>query len=295
MGFTYTLRNAYGDSLVLDDPYIVQGVDGMGLPEPEFFTSHGPYQNGETVENQRWRARILTIGVDMAGTDDTTYQAARRALASILRAIHEPMYFVLTLADGTERYLDVRYAGQLSMPTKSSAGVYRTSTAVPLIAHQPMWYNPAGTVWSFALGSGEGVWGFPLPFPEGFGASTLDVTVTRQYVGTEPVFPRVIIYGPCKDFLLENLTTGEKLDLTGTTVAGGEIVTVDLRYGRKSVASVGGTTDLADFLANDSDFTWHLAPHPEAPDGQNTLHMSMVDGDTNTKAEIRFNARYSAF
>lgn len=294
MGFRYYLRNAYSDEIELADPYLVQGVDGLGLPPVEYFTRHGVYQTGDTVVHQRWKARTISIGVNIVGTSDATYQAARLALASMLKNIGEDLFFAIELDGGVERYMAVRYGGQLTMPTKAKGGVYRTASAFRLTASKPMWYDPTTTIWSYALGSGDGTWGYGVGLPEGFGASVLDVTQVRTYVGTEAVNPKVYVYGPAEDFLIENETTDEKLDLTGHSIGSTEVVTVDLGYGVKSVESSTDNTELADFLANDSDFTFHLAPHPEGLGGSNTMHISFVNGTTSTRAEIRFNAQYSA-
>ncbi len=92
--------------------------------------------------------------------------------------------------------------------------------------------------------------------------------------------------------MLENETTGEKLDFTGTTVAAGHYYDIDCRYGRKSVKDEAGTNEIAD-LTSDSDLaTFHLAAEPEAGGGVNSLRLTGSAVTTATKVELTYDTRY---
>ena len=99
--------------------------------------------------------------------------------------------------------------------------------------------------------------------------------------------------GPITNLVIENETTDEKLDFTGYTLASGQTMTIDLRYGYKTVEREDGSS-LIDKLTTDSDLgTWHIAAHPEATDGYNTIAVQGSNADLNTQISFQFYTQYA--
>lgn len=288
----FSLHNAGGGALQLAPPYYTLAFDGLGLADPEYATEAGPYQDGESIVNARWKSRTITIGVNIAADDDDAYEAARQALINILGTIRQDVYFRATYPDGRQRQLDTRYLAGLTLPIEASAGMYRTKSAFQLLAYRPLWYDPVTLVWSFALGSGDSSFKWATSWPVGWGVSTIDSSETKLYPGTWDDLPIIEITGPADDLVIENESTGEKLDFTGHDIDASEVVTLDLRYGRKSLTSSTGNTTLA-HLTNDSDLgTFHVAADPDAPGGLNIFRVACTGAQAGTLIQMRLNPKY---
>ena len=101
-----------------------------------------------------------------------------------------------------------------------------------------------------------------------------------------------MITGPCQNPKIENLTTGEKLELL-YNVAAGQIVTISLAVGQKSITDNYGL-NLIGALTGDSDLaTFHLAPDPEVAGGDNTIKATLGGATPGTTSvQFKWFARY---
>jgi hypothetical protein len=148
-------------------------------------------------------------------------------------------------------------------------------------------YSGGASVGSWIFGTAAG-----LHFPAHFGGDYVGVVKTCYYLGTWRTLPIIRLDGPITDPVIQNLTIGEELDFTGHTVANGEWLEIDCRYGYKTVThSVSG--NVISWLSTDSDLgTFHLAGLNESADGANDL---LVDGSgtgVNTKVKFTYYLRY---
>jgi len=288
----FTIRNDAGDSVPLYYPahLCVVQHDGLGMAPVQRTHISGPHQHGATQTHAKLSPRVVTLRLESDYESDESW-AARQALIQMFNApTGDPLHLDAVLPTGDTRRLNVRYMAGLTMPLQRGV---TEAYAVQLIASKnPEFYDPTAILWGYSVPSGSSLWSFPLAFPAGFGAGSVDVTETKQYTGTWEVYPIITVVGPCTDLLIENETTDEKLDFDGHTIAAGETVTIDLIYGEKTVESSTDNTDVAD-LTTDSDIaTWHIAPHCEAMGGQNTLHITFTGGTSNSQVSIQFNTRY---
>lgn len=95
--------------------------------------------------------------------------------------------------------------------------------------------------------------------------------------------------------VITNHTTGQVIEFdAGYAIEPGEIVTIDLRQGYKTVThSVDG--NIPDALTDDSDLgTWHISEHPYAVNGINSIGVSFTNGTAASRVYIRFYTRYLA-
>lgn len=103
-----------------------------------------------------------------------------------------------------------------------------------------------------------------------------NTTVTNA--GDARCYPQIVVTGPGKILQIKNSTTDKTLSLD-YTLAAGEVVTFDLRHGRKTVTSnISGS--LLGYLPVPGDLaTWYLAP------GANTL--STAIDNAGAAAQVR--------
>lgn len=115
---------------------------------------------------------------------------------------------------------------------------------------------------------------------------TYDISKTINNAGNYIALPIITIVGPIQDAVFTNTTTGEVLDFTGITIAGGDTRVIDCRYGRKTVKNAAGTNKIADLAAASDLATFHLEP------GDNAFTLEGTGTDANTQVTVVYNSRY---
>lgn len=125
----------------------------------------------------------------------------------------------------------------------------------------------------------------------GIQAETQDLV----YDGDFEEYPIITINGPISDPLITNITTNEKLDFTGITLAENESIIVDLRYGNKQVYDLGGDNRIDDLSTDSNLETWHIAPNPEAAGGTNVIQLAGTAPGTAFSLDIDYYDRYTGF
>lgn len=156
------------------------------------------------------------------------------------------------------------------------------SEALRFVAHDPFWYGMEQTeTWEVAgalgdlvfdgaggwLGTSHGVgrWLFHTTF--------VGETVNTVYWGTAPARPIITIDGPATNPIVENTTTGARIEMD-YAVAAGETVTIDTLA--LTVKNNAGT-NLSPYTTGDL-ATFSLEPHPQAPDRVNQVFVSFSGG-----------------
>lgn len=185
------------------------------------------------------------------------------------------------------------------------SGATRMATQLRLIAYDPVWYGKARTN-TEAPGTGSTL-AFEFPLNPGLGGErdfdTIEFgggtsfaarTFNIYYNGTWPAYPVVQILGPADDPILTNNTTGEKLEFDGYNVAAGEVVTIDTRFGFKTVESdING--NIVGYLTTDTDLaTFHLEIDPVAAGGLNSFTYSALNTDSDSRLTVRWTDRWVA-
>jgi hypothetical protein len=272
------------------DLAVFWGEDGLGSAPLHRLNERGPLQHGETDRGFRLDPRQVTYIFHIKGTDPADLWSKRRQMtqifgpANLITMRHE-------LPDGSVRCLDGYYVGGLSMSANDRLYRYQR-VAVTLRAPDPSLYDPETLAETFQLGGGSDALVIPMTIPMVVGASEIDATQEFNYSGTWLSYPMIRITGPITDCVITNESTGEKLDFTGVTIAAGHYYDIDLRYGHKTVLLDGVTNKLAD-LSTDSDLaTFHLAPHPEALGGVNSIRVVGSNVTETSKVEIVVFKRY---
>jgi len=300
-GEIFTLRNFRGDSLAFGTSSIyLLAHDGIGLPPVSRITQEGPFQHGATQVNARLAPRVITLSLAMAHDDNwNTAWLYRNALTDMLNDIEHELYLDVTLPTffltaATVR-MNVHYLDSLTMPRAGEHDGFDRSV-LQLIAHDPVWYDPATEVVALAAtAGGEGLM-IPMEIPFGLGGADVDLTDTITYPGTWISYPIVKITGPIENPVLTVVSDAdgntEKLDFTGITIAAGHYYEVDCRYGYKTALDDTGANKIGE-LTSDSDLaTFAIRPHPYLEDGINTFHFTGVSATNATACTITYYNRY---
>ncbi len=252
----------------------VMSQSGWGTPPLEYQTERGPFQHGESVRDYFLRPRIIQLLIRQQFCAREDYWTGRAALLNAVRPNRQalpggvqPGMLRLTLPDGSRRSLDCYLQEGPRFEPRSLTGwdEWAFQEVLRFVAYNPVIYDPTVETATFTTDPNLV---FPITFPIIFGgiAGELDVT----YAGTWQEYPTITITGPAESPRILNQTTGETLALD-YDVAGGEVVTINLHDGYKTVTNAAGT-NLIGTVTPESDLgTFHLAPDPEAPGGVNSL------------------------
>ena len=238
---------------------VLEGLDGFGLSPLHEITERGPLQDGETMRDLRLDPRVLRVLLGLPGSSWDDMVARRETLLALFRPRRAASH-TLVWYDGSNEWLILGSPrGGLVMPSADQEGFYQR-VVLSLYCPDPTFYKAEQTAEAFGVGLSGGT-GFTVPMsvPLGIGASSIDETRGIVNSGTWETFPVITIDGPVTSCVIENETTGEKLDFTGIAIGSTGQRIIDCAYGVKSVVDESGTNKVSD-LSDDSDLaTFHLA------------------------------------
>ncbi len=208
----------------------------------------------------------------------------------------------LVQTDGTTRELDVfiQEGPRFEPRVPEQWDEHAFQEALRFIAHNPIAFDPSQVTVGFTIALAADLV-FPITFDDAvatddiiFGSGEQTDTQVINYLGTWEEYPVLTITGLAEKFRIDNLTTGEKIEFT-SDIANGRTVTVDLRYGFKTVVDDLGN-NLIGVVTSDSDLaTWHLAPDPEATLGANSIRVSAINPNGSYSVSIEYFDRYFGF
>lgn len=275
----------------------VESWDEVGMAPVSRIIEQGPLQHGDSDIDFRLRARIFALGLGMVGQGATDALALadlysrRRTLLNIFKPRLNPVKLLWTFDDGSLRQIDCHFYDKMPLGTPDRSGLYQY-VPVALRAPNPLFYDPTQQIFEFGLSGGGGSGAIPLAIPMAVGASVLNQTIAVPYGGDFLENPIVAIQGPITSCVITNAATGEVLDFTGYTIAAGASVTVDCRYGYKTVLDNSGGNQISK-LTDASDLaTFHLAANPDAAGGVNSITVTGTSVTTATEVYLSYYNRY---
>ena len=277
----------------------VISFSGFGTPPIEYITQRGPFQHGETVKDFFLRPRVIQMLLRQNFRDRDAWWDGRAAILNEIRPNRQasatavvPGILRMVKTDGSVIDLNVFIQeGPRFEPRQSSQwDEWSFQEVLRFVAHDPVAFTPTRVDFLFTIVLDTDLV-FPITFPITFGSGEIDLTPNINYTGTWLSLPIIVIEGPIEEFRLDNLTTGEKLELS-INVAAGRIVTIDTTEGVKTVTDDLGN-NLLGILTPDSDLaTFHIAPDPEAPLGVNAMRLQGKHPTHETSVEIRYFTRW---
>jgi hypothetical protein len=286
----------------------IRRMAGIGLPTAQYVTQQAPGQHGQSHLGFTLQPREVPMQLQW---DGCLVDVRTGKVYPGLNYLDSPLTLRRTLRDQTARELrDVWYNGGLVRDSDAiGADGFVESQAVLLVARDPVWWDSDQSSHAVTLATDftgdELVFDTPagVPGPTAifatadyltFGSSTINTTLSAGEVATLGdwyAWPVITIVGPASDPEIENLTTGQQITMD-YDVPAGRTVTIDLRWGHKTVEDDLGT-NLAGYVpATDDLATFVLWPHPLATDGENEIRLFAGNATVNTSITVAWNDRY---
>lgn len=297
-GQTYNLNDGRELRLELYD---------LGIAPTRRLWQRYPGQNGRTNLGGLTEPRFIDLAWRLAAHDLERFWALRETLQTIFRLRQsEPVQLIFDFPGGVRRAVDVYLDGELLFADRKHT---TTRVSGTFVADDPRLYHPTQHVVIFDLLDSSG--GVPIPFvvPIPIGQDALNTIQTITYAGNSRLaaaeYPVIILNGPITGPVIENLTTGERIELTandGLEIEEGDYVTIDLAGGTRRDAKTIRNQDgdsVSEYLTTNSDLaTWHLAYAGELladgtySDGDNEIRVIGTGVNLTTNAELRYYDRY---
>lgn len=265
-----------GEQFSLSDraPFALVSAQGVGIAPTRRITQRGPLQHGDTDIDYRLDPRNINLVLALTAETRSETDAARDLLAYIFGPrLLEPVVLGCIRDDGQVRHIDAHAAGIVDTPIEDGEriGTFQR-VAVQLVANDPNWYDPAIQPSYFT--SATGGWTVPMVVPfvvptTGSFASSFPIA----YLGTFDEYPAITLIGSITNPVITNLTTGDVLDFTGLSLALGQSIEIDLRYGYKTVTDNTGVNRIAALSAGSDLATWRFLSVLATTDGINNIHV----------------------
>lgn len=267
------------------------GTINFGLAPNHRITQRGPFQNGDSDIDFRLDPRIMSLPIMAPASSIEESLSVRNKILKVFVPGNDNAYFRMSWeynGDTYERAIDVQVVGGLTMDTDSKD--YNVRAVVQLRAADPTWYDTFQTT-QYLSGTIFGTpTPYPKPYPVPYGAGTINNIITINYLGSWASFPRIQCEGPATDLtIVDGLGNIIKFD---DAIPAGQIWTIDLSYGKKSVVDQSGVNKFASLNINSNLVDWGLYPNPTIPNGTNTISVSASGTDTNTEVIMYYAARY---
>lgn len=279
------------------------GNTGYGMPPIQYITQRGPFQNGESVLDYRINTRTIQLTHRRNECDRNGYWTGRSELINFLRPNRQPtslfQTFVLRkiLPDGSKRDIRVLYNSGLGFrPSQTEQwDEWSIQETIVFLAHDPIFFDPDENTVSITppVTSGSNL-EFSITFPIRFSSRANAAEETIEYNGNYKSFPIITLKGPMRHPVIRNISTGDLLEFNNDyELATGEFLTIDTTFGQKTIVDSNGDNQIGQ-LTEDSDLTsFHIAPDPEAEDGENQIGFTADSMLTDISAvSIRYYDRY---
>lgn len=284
----------------IHDQFLISET-GMGMPLVRPISQSGPLQHGETIYDYRLEPRTIQLIMRAKGCSREEYWNNRAKLLNLLRINRydtsslELGTLRKILPDGSKRDIDVMVSfGPVFQPRDPAKwDEWGFTETIRFIAPDPTFYDPTvvTNAWTLSGGSFDTQLEYPFDYPVVYGDFSND-TDDIEYGGTWLAYPTITLTGPMSGAVIENQSTSEMIRLN-YTIGAEETVVITLGYGNKTVisnlfGSIVGT------ISEDSDLaTFHIAPHPVAPDGINEVEFFAPGTTASTsEASMSFYTRF---
>jgi hypothetical protein len=237
---------------------VLNSCDGFGMAPSHRLRERSSQQHGETDLGFRLDPRLIALHLSFRATSPTDYYARRSALMGVFRPSNRPYQIKVAVPNGPgaplERSIDCYMHKALTFDTTKRKALVQDFD-VELVAPDPTFYDP--TLRQVA--------------------TTLDFDVSQKNAsianaGTWLTYPVITITGPIANPRVYNSSTLELLEMAYSLPAG-DAITIDTRFGRKTVRNAAGASLIACLTAASDLAAFHL--DHELPGGaSNVLQLS---------------------
>jgi len=263
-------------------PYRLYFVEGLGEAEVETQSQQAPYQDGSLYIESMIRDRIITIEIKIVAKSMEELDHLKANLTSTL----SPKLGLGTLEHESASGIKEIQAIAESLPYfpdgDNNRGPLYQKALITLVAHNPYWLDPVQN--TRELKAYEGDFTFPFEFPVQFGIESDTTTIYNEGDTEAPVI--VEINGPITRPLIENITTGEHMQINAIIQADQTLV-IDTspRNKRVEIRSENETRKVMGYFDHGGDF-WLLAP------GENEIRYRADAGIAEATATVSWQSQY---
>ena len=244
-----TFRFTAGDGTVLNftTPIYLNSQDGEGMPPIDIQSQKAPFQDGDTLIDQLFEPRRLTLNFTVTEITRALYLTARR---SIVQAMNPK------LGTGTFRWVrDDGLTLDLNAVPEDLAflrgGIDWCQGRAILKANNPFWHHPTGS--AATLHALTGGLEFDIEFDIEFATVSGVTSVTND--GDVKCPFTATINGPCSNPKITSNTLGKFLKIE-LDLDAGESLSIDTEFGQKAITLISGgsTSNAMHYLSSDSEF-----------------------------------------
>lgn len=264
-------------SLNSDSIYLQPELEGLtGLPNIRSTNGVSAGSDGGWTSAQFFDARSISIKCVIANEDEKVVENKRRELMSLLaQGKTEELELRFTTSAGNAYMVKARVTG-----TTAPLGqiLKKQDVLIQLRADDPLIYaynEEGGTVATLFVLKATG--GFEIPFQIPLVITGGEGYTAVSNVGTEVVYPNIVLNGPLHNPQVINQTNNQKIELVNTTLSSTDVVEIDTRT--RTVTLNG--SDVYDYLSEDSSFL-QLEP------GDNTMALISDTASDTGSAQIKF-------
>jgi phage-related protein len=253
---------------------------GRFMPPISHEEDEVPGQPGGRHRASRHKIKEFTIKVTISAADEPSLRQAVRDLVTSMNPARSdaPGAIRVTSPIGDVREIPCYYSAGLDMAEQvGTSGPTMQTAPITFRAYEPYWRDLDSMTQVWTVGATPSF--FPF-FPLRLTSSQIAASGSINLGGDVETWPVWTITGPGAQIVLRNLTTGDALTFTTTSLGIGESITIDARPGRKTVAKQDGTNVFSDL--DITSVLWSLRP------GNNAIRLEM--SGTQSFAAIGANA-----
>ena len=275
-GTVYRFQNGYNKFLV--------SFSGLGMPDIDFIDETA--QHGRSLLGVRYAQRVIQLIHRRTSKNRDDYWSSR---SDILTKLAPSKQYINNFNSGVlvsrNSRGDIRHIKCLLQKgpefVARSLGSWDelsfTETLRFVSDGLPFFYDPAITTVGISLDSSSHLV-FPAYFADEwlFGENAQEGTITVQYSGDVPTYPQIKIVGPGNGLVIENLSTGKKIEL-GYQISTGEIVYINTDPGNISIKATTGQNLIGSVLDITELATFSITP--DVVGGANELFFRITEGE----------------
>ena len=230
-----TFVNSLNQSIVFgpDSTYSINSLEGIDDATLTIYKQQAPFQNGETIIDELYEPRTITINGAIRKPQNLIAIANERR--NIL-AITNPRLGLGTLYyknDVTTYTTSAMLIPSGKIFPNKNANVPTQAFVISFECPDPYWYDI--TTQNISMQDTVANTTFPVTFATTLVLSYwsgLSKTITNNGDAKTPIY--IMLYGPCTNPKILNSTTGEYLKVNKTMVAG-DLLEINTAFGNKTV------------------------------------------------------------
>lgn len=278
---TVTFIDPAGDEYVLSsqvDHDTLEGISGRGMPPIRIADEVVPLAPGSRIRSVSHGVRDVAVPIVFTAASLPEVRDILRGVMRTFDPVRGDGTLRVLTPDGVERDLTCRYAGGFEIVESSpdrGVSAYQAAQQGVLVfrAFDPYWYDVDSFTATYTPEQSEGSF-FPIPNPVTGSFVTLvasevfaTVTITLDADVDAYSWPIWTIHGPGEQIVLDNLDTGQSIDLSaggGLVLGEDDVLVIDTRPGAKTLTltSADVESNALPYLTNSSSL-WALGPEQE--------------------------------